>query len=277
PVTRCHGPATPEAQPFQYPLPATPSPHDLPEWGAVVEGIEGLVASNAGAGEALVKAAWSCAKTFRDTDFLGGCNGGRIRFVDENFPESDDIASAISLLSTLEASTPSSLTFSDLLVLAGTVALSSSNPSLPPLRFCGGRTDAEEDDQGWEYLFPRITGELEDNADVLADIVSMSGLTEPEYVALHAAANSLNFHELVNNDFELDADSGLYKAVDADIYITKTDYILKTHAEFHSIAVDFASSPELYQKTVAIAWGKAMTNDMYSVETGESSPYCFTQ
>ena len=77
PVTRCHGPATPEAQPFQYPLPATPSPHDLPEWGAVVEGIEGLVASNAGAGEALVKAAWSCAKTFRDTDFLGGCNGGR--------------------------------------------------------------------------------------------------------------------------------------------------------------------------------------------------------
>lgn len=232
------------------------------------------MASDPSASSLFVKVAFSCGTTFRDTDFLGGCNGGRIRFIDEDYPNVDDITYAITLLSTIKDSAPSSLSFSDLLVLAGTVALSSSNPTLPPLRFCGGRTDAVENDGGWEYLYPRITGSLDDTADVFMDVISMSGLTIPEYVALYAANNSLDFHELLKNDFELNGDT--YEAVDGDMVISKTDLILKTHAELHSVVVDFASNVELYENTLASAWTKAMTNDMFDVDISESSPYCST-
>jgi len=190
--------------------------------------------------------------------------------VSDEWPEADEIKEAVALLTSLKDSDDSDLSFSDLLVLAGTTALSKSLPS--PLRFCGGRTDATVDDGGYDYLFPRITGGADDDADVLMDVISMSGLAASEYVAVHTASTSLDLEALLTHDFELDGD--VYKAVDADIYVTKTDIIMKTHAELHSIVVDLSSNPGLLTDTLATAWPKAMSLDLFDVTVGENSPYC---
>jgi catalase (peroxidase I) len=133
--------------------------------------------------------AYQCASTFRATDFLGGCNGARIRFAPQkNWPNNQGLVDAvISRLQPVKDAHPL-LSWADLLVLAGTMAVEQAAGVVPaegeivgkPFGFCPGRTDAENGD-GTEHLAPRSykTRELafKDNAVVM-------GLTAREAVAL---------------------------------------------------------------------------------------------
>ena len=77
PRTRCSNQDAPPAQPWQNPLP----PRDLPtpDFQAVKERIRLTLEENSEAFGLLARLAWQCGSTFRATDYLGGCNGARIR------------------------------------------------------------------------------------------------------------------------------------------------------------------------------------------------------
>ena len=99
--------------------------------------------------------AWQCASSFRATDYQGGCNGARIR----HSPASDwavntNLGEALALLEPVRHQYGSSLSWADLIVLAGTTALEEAgNMTIP---FCDvGRVDSE-DGEGWKFLKPRI-------------------------------------------------------------------------------------------------------------------------
>ena len=50
-------------------------------------------------GGLMVRLAWSCAATFRGTDFLGGCDGARLRTDPEaSWPENAQLDKALQLL-----------------------------------------------------------------------------------------------------------------------------------------------------------------------------------
>jgi catalase/peroxidase HPI len=95
PHTRCVGDDVPPPQPWQFPLPPPPPPLELPNFAEVRDAIErAMVEPNPVLppdeydgqpwyGALFVRLAWGCSSTFRSTDFLGGCNGARIRFSPE--------------------------------------------------------------------------------------------------------------------------------------------------------------------------------------------------
>lgn len=138
--------------------------------------------------------AWQCASTFRATDNLGGCNGARIRFA----PEKDWAGNRILVDTVLAALQPvkdkhPDLTWSDLIVLAGTVAVEQALGVAPakqqwqqavnsPLNFCPGRTDASSGN-GTEILLPRS---YVDEGTVFKDNAAVQGLTLREAVVLSA-------------------------------------------------------------------------------------------
>jgi catalase-peroxidase len=94
PATRCIGPFVPPPQPWQNPLPPPPPLNQQPVWNDVKSQVlsvmrpaqpnpalaPDLQGTSLYYGAAFIKLAWQCAATFRRTDYLGGCNGARLRF-----------------------------------------------------------------------------------------------------------------------------------------------------------------------------------------------------
>lgn len=90
PYSRCAGTDIPPPQAFQLPLPHSSTVH--PPYLEAIAAIKDIIPSqqpgiepdtyNAGTSYAalFVSLAWQCASTFRSTDYMGGCNGARIRF-----------------------------------------------------------------------------------------------------------------------------------------------------------------------------------------------------
>ena len=63
---------------------------------------------------------FQCAGTFRSTDYLGGCNGARIRFPPEaNWSVNIAMDDALTLLQGVKDQFPTGLSWADLIVLAG--------------------------------------------------------------------------------------------------------------------------------------------------------------
>lgn len=144
--------------------------------------------------------AWQCASTFRATDFLGGCNGARIRFPPEKDWAGNGVLvdSVLASLQPVKAKYPDA-TWSDLIVLAGTVAVEQAMDGLPakqeaqqhqqqqqavndPFSFCPGRTDASSG-AGSDILQPR---NYSDPNIAFRDTAAVLGLTLREAVVLSA-------------------------------------------------------------------------------------------
>ena len=155
PAARCLGPYVPEPQSWQHPLPTNPSalPDSKPE--IFFRRVRKTLEEKLGRGEdsdpvllrSWVRLAWRCAATHRVTDHRGGCDGARLRLSPQNqWTVNRGLSEVVHGLAAIKEEFGQALSWSDLIVLAGTVALQAAfPPSSSRLSFCGGRTDAEED------------------------------------------------------------------------------------------------------------------------------------
>lgn len=213
PVTRCLGDATAPAQPFQAPLPASPTtlPYDPRLVSAHIQSlIEDPLSMHPGlkrqiqrvngqphAAGVLARLAFACANTFRHTDYAGGCNGARVRLSPEkDFANNQGLEIGFTLLQPIKDE--HEITWADLIVLAGQMAIESTGG--PSMTFCGGRVDAPDDeDLGPERvmleprvdLIPRLDTFMEHSVEELKDQIALLGLDLDEAAAIIGAGHSL--------------------------------------------------------------------------------------
>jgi catalase (peroxidase I) len=232
--------------------------------------------------------------TFRVTDYLGGCNGARIRFPpQQNWTVNQDLDLAIKLLDGVKEKFGTALSWADLIVLAGNVALDGANMSTD-LPFCGGRTDAP-DGTGSTYLAPRYN-----YSDIITEFnqrVKLSGLSNAEAVALSARLRSreqqirlgfrgswtLNisvlsndyFKVLLEEEWEINSTTKWepeYKAKGKEIFMLGSDLAIRFDAQLLAIAQNYAADNVLFLKAFASAWTKLANADRFSGPTGNLCP-----
>lgn len=303
PVTRCFGKDTAPPQPFQNPLPPPPPPAQLANFSDVRSDLVAMLQTsaprlsaedeqaNSTYGPLMVRLAWQCASTFRQTDHLGGCNGARLRLEPEkSWPANAYLDQALTLLKPLKMKYGEGLSWADLIVLAGNTAIEQAGHMT--LSFCGGRTDASEG-SGSRFLAPRVDGSTK-SADELRSAAALMGLSLREYVALVGGGHSLgskHVHRsgfvgawtsaptLLSNDYfdtllsetwvSYTAEGGKpqYKALGKELYMLPSDLLLKYDPEMLAIAQEFASDEDVLKRQFASAWTKLMNADRFASST----------
>ena len=295
PVSRCIGPDVPPAQPFQNPLP--PPPAKLADMEQVKAAVRKAKNSDETAA-AFSELAWQCASTFRNSDYQGGCNGARVRFAPEkDWPVNAESANALKALEPVKKQFGEELSWSDLIVVAGTVALEDASGQKLP--FCPGRTDAKDG-----AASAPLTAYANYNATAF-DFkwkAKMLGLSNKEMVALAARPRSAKqmqrlgykgawsadqgaaapekvsnayFTALLNGEWvegPVDAKDAkakkTFKAKDQDLYMTPTDMLIKNDAELVTFAQEYANDNAGFLKDFTEAWNKVMINDRFEGPNG---------
>ena len=117
--------------------------------------------------QAFIEAAWAAASTFRGSDLRGGINGGRIRLepqVNWSVNKPEQLHRVIQELEAIQQSSGSSISFADLLVLAGNVGVEQAIEAVGldiDVPFRPGRSDAtaeHTDSLSFAVLEPQADG-----------------------------------------------------------------------------------------------------------------------
>jgi len=301
PVSRCIGDLVPPAQEFQYPLPDPPTV--FPSWDAVRASIRTAMTNKSSSfppdsrldqanyyGAAFITLAWQCASTFRKSDYLGGCNGARIRFSPEAaWPENQNMSSILAVLEPVHDAFKN-LSYADLIVLAAQVALEdTANFTMPS--FCAGRTDAS-DGKGSEYLsgYNYTAPGLNLSASkIFIHKNTLRGLTLHEAVALQARPRSHavqqahgyrgtwgNSTVLSNAYFKTLLDPTTLWTCDlkdecqsskGGVYMLTEDLAIKWDPSLYTIAEQYHANNTLFLIEFARAWNKLVTLDRFKGPT----------
>lgn len=297
PVSRCVGNLVPSAQPFQNPLPAAPT--SQPDWTAVRASIvtvmtssnSVLTADSSSYASLFVHLAWACAATFRSTDYLGGCNGARIRFAPQlNWAVNANLDQVLAILKPVKTLYDANLTWSDLIVYAAQVALETATGT--SYTFCPGRSDAT-DGTGSALLSPQLSytatlAEVEHAAFLLGltnrEVVALAGrLRSPgqlgrlgymnqTYTSTPNVLDNSFFVQLVNNKWQnITTASGqtVYQATNnSALYMTSSDLALRWNPAYLTVVQQYASNNTLFLIEFAQAWTNLMNADRFSGPTG---------
>ena len=291
----------PNPQDWQYPLPDAPAV--LADFDAVATSVEELLADSDDADDlatALVRLAWQCASTFRQTDYQGGCNGARLRLAPQNaWPVNEGLDATLEALVSVMEQFEEGLSWADLIVLSGNVALTQAGGR--EVQFCGGRVDALDGDLGSQYLAPKEISSVK----VLREAFSVMGLTLSESVVLMGGMHSLGNESAplslvgpataggvgswtastseLNNEFFVNLASekweaygtagvagtaGQYKAAGKELYMTAQDLMLTYDSELLSLTQAFAQDNEAFLDEFAEVWTKLMNADRFDGPTG---------
>jgi len=265
----------PVAQPFQHPLPNVPSP--LPNWEMVKTDLLPIVNNNA---SELVQLAFLCASSFRKTDYHGGCNGARIRFPPQStWPGHSDLDKVLALLDPIRTKYAVNLSWGDLIVYAGTLALNDGQ-----LTFCPGRTDAT-DGKALDF----IAGKNFWNATIaqMRSDQKLLGLTDTEVVVLSARLRSASLlhkngyegtwatNNVLSNQYftTLKAETWQnytvpvsghlqYKAAGKNLYILSNDLNLLNDSNYKTV-VDKYTDNTVFLNDFRAAWAKLMNMDRF--------------
>jgi catalase-peroxidase len=149
----------------------------------------------------LINTAWDSARTFRQSDFRGGANGGRIRLSPQKFWEGNEpkrLEKVLNKLTEIQAGLSKKVSMADLIVLGGTAAVEKAaqeagvNVRVP---FASGRGDATAemtDVESFDVLEPVHDGFRNwlkktyavQPEELLLDRAQLMGLTAPEMTVL---------------------------------------------------------------------------------------------
>jgi len=250
-------------------------------------------------GPFLIRLAWHCAGTYRRTDGRGGCDGARIRFAPERTwgdnaglipgPHEADsrTITALELLAPTKYKYGNALSWGDLIVLAGSVAIEEMGG--PKMDFCGGRVDAyegysiEELDTSMIYVNAGNT-----SADDVREKFQKMDMNDQETVALiggghafgkcHAARSGFegawtsNPSEFSNEYFlfltELDYEQkdipGQFETMvgDKTYIMLHGDIVLLDDTDFRYWVDEYANDEDLLYWDFKAAWEKLMNRDM---------------
>jgi catalase-peroxidase len=253
PHSRMVGPDVAPPQEFQFSLPDPPA--NLADMSEVEKELTKLMDAEPLKGE-FVRLAVNSASTFRHTDYCGGCNGARIRFSPGmDWKSNEGLDKTLTLLVPIKAKFGDSLSWADLIVLAGNVAVKRLGAP-KDLPFCPGRTDAK-DGAGWAPL-EYINAKPPATIDNMAERNSLRGLTAKEFVALsfttYPSVAALKMLCASNENEDVTAQA------------------LKYHPEFKNW-VDYyiASGDAVFHHDFACAWTKLMNMDRFDGPIGNVS------
>jgi len=241
-------------------------------------------------GPEFVRLAWRCAATFRASDYQGGCNGARIRMSPQkDWAVNAGLDKVLDLLTSVKNEYGDKLSWADLIVLAGTVALEEAGA--PKMDFCPGRVDADitqedpiSDKLGFMNMEAVILGEQQATIDDLEQWTLLMGLTTAEFTALMGATGlgqipqkygggvrtsnpTVLSTEYYNNLLTKKwmSDGPAYTANGKTIL--KPDILLTAAPEYLAVVQNFASSSDEYLATLKRAWTKVMNADRFDGPT----------
>lgn len=250
-------------------------------------------------GPFLIRLAWHCAGTYRRTDGRGGCDGARIRFAPERtwgdnaglipgpHEANSKTITALELLAPTKFKYGNALSWGDLIVLAGSVAIEEMGG--PEMDFCGGRVDAyegysiEELDTSMIYVNAGNTSAT----DVREKFQKMD-MNDQETVALiggghafgkcHAARSGFEgawtsnpsefsneyFLFLTQLEYEQKDIPGQFETMvgDKTYIMLHGDIVLLDDADFRHWVDEYANNEDLLFWDFKAAWEKLMNRDM---------------
>ena len=248
PASRCVGPDVAPPQEFQFPLPDPPA--KLADMDKVAQDLKALMKNSGGE---FVRLAMQSANTYRVTDYLGGCNGARIRFSPgKDWTSTKGLDKTLAELEPIKEKYGDGLSWADLIVLAGNVAV--ERLGSPSLSFCAGRTDAP-DGAGWQPV-EHFNAELPKTVDEVVARYELRGLTAKDFVALQFPS----YPSAATLKAVLSSEDG---SADVTAQALQFHPDLRTWAEYYVAAGD-----EVYGNGFASAWTNFMNADRFDGPLG---------
>lgn len=312
PPTRCLGNLVAPPQHFQFPLPAPPKKQSAEAWQHVRAEVHKVMVmpqpsvlptDSSSYASLFVQLAWSCAATFRSTDYQGGCNGARIRLAPQaNWKVNQDMENVLKLLQPVKQQFESTVSWADLIVLAAQVALEQGaaaatvddSSSSFRLSFCPGRSDAVTGDTGSRFLSPPLNYSVS-SVNEWQQRAAIMGLTPRQWVALNgrlrspgqlgrlgymsqtytSRPNELSnayFVALANHDWQpfKVPNTGVLQfqsTSDPSLYLTPSDLVLLDDPALFSIVQEYAADAMVFRADFAAAWTQLMNADRFNGPT----------